>query len=98
MKPLTAAPILTAIAIASFASVALLAPTDHANARSGGNARAAMTQTKINTGLHHDVAARLYCTGPGCPNAKATGVRATTTGTLQQCLPGSGGRCRKPPR
>jgi len=70
------------VAVASFASMALLAPVDQARAGNGGNARAAMTQTKLNASLHSDA---------------ADAVRATTTGTKEQCRPGSGGRCRKGP-
>jgi hypothetical protein len=82
MKSHSIAATLAAVAVASFASMALLAPTHQARAGNSGGARAAMTQTKVDASLHSDA---------------ADAVRATTTGTKEQCRPGSGGRCRKGP-
>ena len=86
MKPHSTASILAAVAVTSLAGMALLAPIHQAMAAKGGNARAAMTQTKVDTSMH----------GGTGGNAKADAVRATTTGTKEKrCLPGSGGMCRK---
>jgi hypothetical protein len=49
MKPRSTASILTAVAVASFASIALLAPIHQAIAAKGGNARAATTGTAAPT-------------------------------------------------
>ena len=96
MKSHSIATTLAAVAVASFASMALLAPVDQAWAGNGGNARAAMTQTKVSTGLQNGAAGKVYCVGPGCPGARANEVKATTTGTYKPlCHPGSGGMCRK---
>jgi hypothetical protein len=95
MKSHAAASVLTAVAVASFAGMALLAPIDQARAAKGGNPRAAMAQTKVSTGVQNGAAGKVYCVGPGCPGARANEVKATTTGTKEQCRPGSGGMCRK---
>jgi len=94
MKSHATASILT-VAVAAFAAMALLAPIQQAEAAGGGNAGTAITQMKVNAGLPSGATGKLSCAGPGCPGAKASGVRATTTGTKEQCRPGSGGRCRK---
>jgi hypothetical protein len=89
MKSHSTASILAAVVVASFASIALLAPIHQAMAAKGGNARAAMTQTKVNTGMPNRPAGKLQCVGPGCPGAKANAVKATTTGTYKLlCRPG----------
>ena len=81
MKSHSTSSILTAVVVASFASIVLLAPVHQAMAANGGNARPATTQTKVSSGM---------------PGARADAVRATTTGTKEKrCLPGSGGMCRK---
>jgi hypothetical protein len=95
MKSHSTASILAAVAVASLSSLALLAPIHQAMAK-GGNARAAMTQTKVSTGVQNGAAGKVYCVGSGCPGAKANAVKATTTGTYKaKCQPGSGGMCRK---
>ena len=89
MKSHSTVSILTAVVVASFASMALLAPINQAMAAKGGNARAAMTQTKVSTGVQNGAAGKVYCVGSGCPGAKANAVKATTTGTYQApCRPG----------
>jgi len=93
MKSHSTASILAAVVVASFASMALLAPADRALAK-GGSARAAMPQTKINSGMPNGAAGRIYCTGPGCPGARAREVKATTTGTYNiSCNPGPHRHC-----
>jgi len=84
MKSHATASLLAAVAVASFASMALLAPVDQAWAGNSGNARAAMTQTKVNTGAPSNAAGRLQCVGPSCPGARANEVKATTTGTYSK--------------
>ena len=85
MKSYSITTTLAAVAVASFASMTLLAPIDQAMAAKGGNARAAMTQTRASTGLPSGAAGRLHCVGPGCPGARANEVKATTTGTYYEC-------------
>jgi hypothetical protein len=89
MKSHSTVSILTAVVVASFASVALLVPIHPAMAAKGGNARAAMTQTKASTGAQNGAAGKVYCVGPGCPGAKGNAVKAPTTGTYKACQPGS---------
>ena len=89
MKSHSIATTLAAVAVVSFASMGLLAPIAQAKAGNGGNARAAMTQTKVNAGPPSNAAGRLHCVGPGCPGARANEVKATTTGTYKGCEPHS---------
>ena len=89
MKSHATASILAAVALASFASMALLAPTHHARAENDGSSTRATAQTKVNTGLHNETAGKVECAGPGCPGARANAVKATTTGTYKApCRPG----------
>ena len=93
MKSRSTASVLTTVVVASFASMALLAPAGQAMAK-GGNARAPMTQTKANTGMPNGAAGKIYCTGSGCPGARAREVKATTTGTYSiSCKPGIHRHC-----
>jgi hypothetical protein len=85
MKSHSTVAIVAVVAVASFATMALLAPIAQAKAGNSGGARAAMTQTKVNTGLPSNAAGNVQCVGPGCPGARANEVKATTTGTYKWC-------------
>ena len=85
MKSHSTAAILAAVAVASFASMALLLPIDQAKAGNSGSARAAMPQTKVNAGPPSNAAGNVPCVGPACPGARANEVKATTTGTYKWC-------------
>jgi hypothetical protein len=93
MKSDSTSSILTAVVVASFASIVLLAPVHQAMAANGGNAKAAMTQTKVNTGMPNGAAGKVYCVGPGCPGARANEVKATTTGTYKTLCRGDSHQC-----
>jgi hypothetical protein len=79
MRTVSISRILAAVAAASFAGIALVAPMQDAQAGKGGGARAT-TGSKFNTGVQDKAAGKLYCLGPSCP-PRPSENKATTTGT-----------------
>jgi hypothetical protein len=87
VKALSITPVLAAVAAASLAGMALVAPVQGAQAGKGSSPKAT-TGSKFSTGMPNKTAGRLYCVGPSCP-PRPSENRAPTTGT-NKAQPGRG--------